>query len=94
MHLVCPGEFDSAMLEAVDQYRTQENRAHVQSVPKTSGPESVVDTLAGIRSGTFMIIPGRTTRMAAFVIRHLPALNHWLGDRIIARAQREQKVAG
>lgn len=92
VHLVCPGEFDSPMVDAVDQYRTAENRAHVQTIPKTGVQVIATDTLAGIRAGKFMIIPGRTTRLAAWVVRHFPQLNRWVGDRIIARARRERGV--
>lgn len=88
VHLVCPGEFDSPMVDAVDTYRSAENRAHTLSIPKASVQVIAKDTLAGIRANRFQIIPGTTTRLAAFCARHFPGLIRLLGDRTIASVQR------
>jgi len=90
VHLVCPGEFDSPMVDDVDTYRSAENRAHTQTIPKASVEAIAADTLAGIRAGKFMIVPGRLTRLAAFFVRHCPWLMRLLGDRTIARVQRSR----
>lgn len=90
VQLVCPGEFDSPMVDSVDQYRSEENRAHTHTIPKASVEAIAADTLAGIRSGKFMIIPGRITRAAAFFARHCPGLMRLVGDRTIARVQRSR----
>ena len=90
VQLVCPGEFDSPMVDSVDQYRSEENRAHTHTIPKASVEAIAADTLAGIRSGKFMIIPGRITRVAAFFARHCPGLMRLVGDRTIARVQRSR----
>ena len=90
VQLVCPGEFDSPMVDSVDQYRSAENRAHTHTIPKASVEVIAADTLAGIRSGKFMIVPGRITRGAAFIVRHCPGLMRLLGDRTIAGVQRSR----
>ncbi len=90
VHLVCPGEFDSPMVDDIDRYRTPENRAHALTIPKVTAAAVADGTLAGIRSGQFMIVPGTQTRLAAFAIRHFPGLLRALGDRTIRRVQRGQ----
>ena len=88
VHLVCPGEFDSPMVDEVERHRSPENRAHALTIPKAS-VESIADgTLAGIRAGRFVIVPGATTGLIASLIRHFPGLVRALGDRTIARVQR------
>jgi 3-dehydrosphinganine reductase len=88
VHLVCPGEFESPMTEELDATRTPENRAHTQTIPKASVQSIAEATLAGIRSGRFMIVPGTAARSVAFALRHFPALTRALGDRTIRRVQR------
>ena len=88
VHLVCPGEFDSPMVDTLDTYRTPENRAHTHTIPKASVETIAADTLAGIRANRFQIIPGTTARLAGFFIRHWPWLMRVLGDRTIAKVQR------
>jgi 3-dehydrosphinganine reductase len=88
VHLVCPGEFDSPMVDEVERHRSPENRAHALTIPKAS-VESIADgTIMGLRSGRFVIVPGGTTRLVAFAVRHFPGLVRALGDRTIARVQR------
>ncbi len=89
VHLVCPGEFDSPMVDALDRARTPENRAHALTIPKASVESIAEATLAGIRAGRFVIVPGLTTRLTVFSIRHFPALTRALGDRTIRRVQQK-----
>jgi hypothetical protein len=58
------------------------------SIEGTDQFSITVTSCPGIRTRTFMIIPTRAARLAAFGIRHLPRLTRWLGDRTIAAAQR------
>ena len=88
VHLVCPGEFDSPMVDELDRYRTPENRAHTLTIPKATVAAIAEATLAGIRADRFLIVPGMATRLVAFATRHFPALTRALGDHTIARAQR------
>lgn len=88
LHLVCPGEFDSPMVDDVDRYRSPENRAHALTVPKATIDAVAADTLAGIRAGRFMIVPGSRTRLASVAIRHFPGLLRAFGDRTIRGVQK------
>jgi 3-dehydrosphinganine reductase len=88
VHVVCPAEFDSPMVDELDTYRTPENRAQVLTIPRTPIETIVKDTLSGLRKERFLIIPGRMTRSTAFGIRHFPRLFRALSDRTIARVYR------
>lgn len=91
VQLVCPPEFDSPMVEALDMTRTPENRAHVLTVPKETLSTIVEGTLAGMRSGRFLIVPGPRAATAAFGIRHFPGLTRIVGDRAVAAATRQAR---
>ncbi len=88
VHLVCPGEFDSPMVDELECYRTPENRAHAQTIPKATVATIADATLDGIRADRFLIVTGRATRLAAFANRHFPALTRVFGDRTIRRVRR------
>jgi len=88
VHVVCPAEFDSPMVEELDRDRTPENRAQVLTIPKTSMETIVKDTLSGLRKGRFMIIPGQMVRNAAFAIRHIPGPFRAMSDRTIRKVYR------
>lgn len=87
VHSVCPGEFESPMLVMLGQHRSPENLAHCASGAKRITSQDVVDaTLRGIEAGKFEIVPGAQARVIRALIRHFPALIHWLGDRTVAAA--------
>lgn len=88
VHLVCPAEFDSPMVDELDTYRTPENRAHVLTIPKASVDTIVKDTLAGIRAERFLIVPGTTARVAAFGLRHFPGIFRANADRMLRKVYR------
>lgn len=88
VHLVCPGEFDSPMVDELELTRTPENRAHTLTIPKTSVELVARDTLGGVQAGKFLIIPGFPTRATSHAIRYLPAVVRALGDYKVARARR------
>ncbi len=83
VQIVCPPEFDSPMVDALDQTRTPENKAHTLSIPKLTLAAVVEDVVAGMEQNYFMIIPGRKTRLMVLGIRHFPALSRWLADHRI-----------
>lgn len=87
VHLVCPGEFDSPMVDELERTRTPENRAHTLTIPKATVAKIAQSTLSGIRSNRFLIVPGALTRIAAFNIRHFPRVTRAVGDRAVARAR-------
>jgi 3-dehydrosphinganine reductase len=80
VHLVCPPEFDSPMVEALDRERTPENRAQTLTIPKTTIDVIVRETLAGIARDRFLILPGTWTKLAVFGIRHFPAMTRAVVD--------------
>jgi len=88
VHTVCPGEFDSPMVEALDRTRTPENRAHTLTIPKTSLQTIVRDTLHGVERGQAMILPGALARSAILAARVVPGLTRTIGDRRIASVRR------
>lgn len=83
--LVCPGEFDSPMVDALDTRRTPENREHTLTIPKLSVEQVAAETISGIAAGRRMIIPGRRTRAALLANRLLPRLSDAVARRRIAR---------
>lgn len=88
VHLVCPGEFDSPMVDELERDRTPENRAHVLTIPKSSVEVVAKDTLAGIRAGRFLIVPGRLARGVVFGLRHFPSIFRASTDRTVQRVYR------
>ena len=87
VQLVCPGEFDSPMVDALERTRSPENRAHALTIPKLSVTSVAAATLAGISSNRFLIVPGTLTRWTALALRYFPSLARYLGDATIARIQ-------
>ena len=88
VQVVCPPEFDSPMVDALDQSRTPENQAHAQTIPKLDVDTVVDGVIAGLGLGTFLIIPGAQTRLMTFGIRHFPGISRWVSDRSIRNAYR------
>ncbi|MGH8461266.1 MAG: SDR family NAD(P)-dependent oxidoreductase [Stenotrophobium sp.] len=88
VHLVCPAEFDSPMVDELDRNRTPENRAHTLTIPKATVEQIAAGTLSGIRANRFLIVPGGLTRAAAYNICHFPGVSRMLGDRVVAKAYR------
>lgn len=88
VQLVCPGEFDSPMVEALDQSRTPENRAHTQTIPKRSVEAVARDAAKGIDRGRALVVPGRTAAMAVLGARLAPGISAAVGRRQIAHAKR------
>jgi len=80
VQVACPGEFESPMVDAIDQTRTPENRAHTLALPRTPVPEIVRDVIRGLEGSDFLIVPGRQARFFAFGIRHFPGMSRRVGD--------------
>ena len=88
VRLVCPPEFDSAMVAAIDASRTPENRAHTLTIPKHDLETIADDTLRGIARDRFLTVPGSRARVAVAVMRHLPSLARAFGDARVRRVYR------
>jgi 3-dehydrosphinganine reductase len=85
MHLVCPGEFDSPMVEELNTYRTTENRVLTQTVPVLSAERVADETIAGITRGRYLIIPGFAGRMLELLNRVFPAISRVFVDQRIRK---------
>lgn len=85
VQLLCPSEFDSAMVDELDSYRTPENRACVLSIPKMSIDAVTAASVKCIASNAFTCFPGGNTKVAAWAFRHLPSLARRMIDRTIAK---------
>jgi 3-dehydrosphinganine reductase len=88
VHLVCPSEFDSPMVNALDQTRTRENRKHVLTIPKMSVEQIAAQTLQGVDAGRRTIIPGTTTRILVTGQRLAPTVASAIARRRIKSVYR------
>lgn len=92
VQLVCPAEFETPMVKALDRTRTPENRAHTQTIPEIPLDQVARETIRGIRSGAHMIVPGWRTRGIVTVQRLAPGLASTIGRRRIAAARRDPDI--
>ncbi len=88
VHLVCPGEFNSPMVEAVNTYRSQENVAMAHTVPVLSIDVVAKAILDGIARGHFLIIPGRGARWLERAGRLFPAMARSIVDLKLRKFQK------
>lgn len=80
VHLVCPGEFDSPMVEELNTYRTDENRVVTQTVPVLPLDVVANEVLRGIAKGRYLIIPGWASRLLDFGYRMSPGISRFIVD--------------
>lgn len=85
LHLVCPGEFQSPMVDDLNTYRTHENKAVTQTVPVLSLDRVADDVMTGLLKNRYLIIPGRMARLIEIASRWFPALTRWVTDLKISR---------
>ena len=83
VQVVCPGEFDSPMVDALDKYRTPENKKHTLTIPKASTIAIVKGIMSGLKSNKFMIFPGAITRGTALSMRLFPSVSRFVGDKTV-----------
>lgn len=86
VQLVCPPEFDSPMVDALDRTRTPENREHTLTIPKVAVEVIVADVLRALDHQTFLTVPGRLARLTSLGLRHFPALSRFIGDTRVRKA--------
>lgn len=79
-HLVCPGEFASPMVDKVNAYRSQENRAMVHTVPVLTASEVAEAVIKGVERDKYLIIPGAATRLVERLNRWLPGFSRSFTD--------------
>ena len=88
IQLICPPEFDSPMVDALDEDRSPENMAHTQMIPKEPIEVIVRDTMKAIRTGQYHTVTGFNARLTGFAIQHFPSLSRKLGERMIRKGSR------
>lgn len=81
VQVVCPGEFDSPMVDTLDKYRTPENKAHTLTIPKSSVDVIVKGVMKGIKTDDFMIFPNALTKGVALSMRLFPSVSRKVGDK-------------
>ncbi len=89
VQLICPPEFDSPMVDAIDENRSPENVAQTLQIPKESIEIIVRDTLKAIRSGRYHTITGFKARLVGFSLQHFPNIGRWVSNGIIRKARRQ-----
>ena len=88
VQLICPPEFDSPMVDAINENRSPENVAQAQQIPREPMDVIVRDTLKAINSGRYHTITGLRTALLGFGIQHFPGFGRWKSNRIISLARR------
>lgn len=80
VHLVCPGEFQSPMVDDLNTYRTAENKAITQTVPVLSLDQVADEVMEGIRKNRYLIVPGRIARLVEMTNRWFPSITRFVTD--------------
>jgi len=88
VQLICPPEFDSPMVDAMNENRSPENMAQTQQIPKEPVEVIVRDTLKAIDSGRYHTITGLRATLMGFSMQHFPGVGRWMSNRIISQARR------
>ncbi len=91
VQMICPPEFDSPMVDALDKSRSPENRAHVLMVPKA--PLSLISesTIKAIESDKFVHFTGFNASATAFAMRHFPSAVRYFADRVVGRESTKKR---
>ncbi|MBO0854364.1 MAG: SDR family oxidoreductase [Nocardia sp.] len=92
--LVCPGEFDSPMVDALDRTRTPENREHTLTIPKLSVDAIAKATIKGIDRDDRVVVPGVVTQAVVAANRLLPAVAGAVGRRAVKKVYQGPSVRG
>jgi 3-dehydrosphinganine reductase len=88
VHLVCPPEFESPMVDALNRSRSEENRAVVTTIPPMRADEVADATLRGLRRERYEIVVGAAARWVRLADRWFPALGRRVADFKLARLRR------
>jgi 3-dehydrosphinganine reductase len=84
-HLVCPGEFESPMVDELNTYRTEENRVVTQTVPVLPLDVVADEVVKGIQKDRYLIIPGLIARLLEMSSRWFPSIGRAIIDYQISR---------
>ena len=88
LHLICPGEFKSPMVDRINTYRTAENRAVVHLLPTMTSGQVAEAVIRGVEKGKYLIIPGAKARLVEMVNRWLPGFSRAVVDRQLKKLSR------
>jgi 3-dehydrosphinganine reductase len=80
VNLVCPGEFESPMVDDLNTYRTAENRVVTQTVPVLPLDVVADEIIKGIQKDRYLIIPGFTAKFLEQLSRFIPSLSRFITD--------------
>jgi 3-dehydrosphinganine reductase len=90
VNVVCPGEFDSPMVDQLDSQRSPENRAHVLFIPKSETGPVADGVIAAIERDQVMTVPGIRAKMSARMGQLFPATSRAVGNLVVRRAARDK----
>lgn len=85
VHLVCPPEFDSPMVDELNENRTIENKVMAQTIPVLSADVVADAVIEGIEKERYEIITGRTARIIATCDRLFPGVSRRVSDFRVGR---------
>jgi len=88
IHLACPAEFGSPMVDELNTYRTLENRTVVQTIPVLTAERVAEEIIKGIEADRYLIIPGRVSRVLERVYRWFPSVGRAVVDYRIRKVYR------
>ncbi|MBN2297632.1 MAG: SDR family oxidoreductase [Deltaproteobacteria bacterium] len=92
-HLVCPGEFESPMVDELNTYRTEENRVVTQTVPVLTLDAAADEVMKGIQKDQYLIIPGSVARFLEMTSRWFPSISRFIVDFQIRRVYQGPKLS-
>lgn len=84
-HLVCPGEFESPMVDELNTYRTTENRVLAHTIPVLSIDVVADEVIRGIQKDRYLIIPGFIAKFLEMTSRWSPSIGRIIVDYQINR---------
>ncbi len=85
VQVVCPPEFEGAMVDGIQAGRTRENRELAKTAGILSVEQVTAQTVKGIAKGKFIIVIGTTSRVLAVVNRWMPQTVRMFSDLTIKR---------
>jgi len=78
--LVCPGEFESPMVDELNRYRSQKNRMITQTVPVLPIDFVADQIISGLLKKRYLIIPGKLAVLLETIARWFPSASRALVD--------------
>lgn len=88
VNVVCPGEFDSPMVDQLDSQRSPENRAHVLFIPKSDVEPVAEGVIAAVERDRPITVPGARAKLSARLGQVFPGMSRAIGNVVVRRAAR------